>query len=320
MIWTLFLLLILFLLFLDLGVFHKTDNVVSTKESLLWTLVWITFASLFGVGLYFIYDFNLYGINDSNTDPTDAVVKYFTGFIIEKSLSLDNIFVIAVIFSYFRIEAKYQHKILFWGILGAIFFRGIMIGLGTAFVESFFWATYIFGGILIYSAISLMTARHDQVDYYKNPALKFLSKLYPINWEHRSGKYFVIENGKRFATVSLATLVVIEFTDVLFAVDSIPAIFAITTDPFIVFTSNIFAILGLRNLYFFLANMMDKFRYMKYSLVFVLIFVGIKIGLSNHYHFPALISLSFIFISLLVGILASWMHGEDDPVKLKKPI
>ncbi len=320
MIWLLFILLILVLLALDLGVFHKTDEIVSTKSSLIWTLVWVCLAIAFGGVIFWVYDQNLFGINQDNTSPYDAMLKYFTGFVVEKSLSLDNIFVIAVIFTYFKIEAKYQHNILFWGILGAIIFRGIMIGFGTAFVETFHWSTYIFGAILIYSAISMMTARHDDVDYYKNPALKLLSRVYPVDWNHRSHKYTVLKDGKRFATVSLATLIVIEFTDVLFAVDSIPAIFAITTDPFIVFTSNIFAILGLRNLYFFLANILDKFRYMKYSLVFILIFVGFKMGLANHYKFPSFVSLTFILGALLIGILVSVINGKRDTAHLEKPI
>jgi len=240
-------------------------------------------------------------------------MMYFTGFVIEKSLSLDNIFIIAVIFGYFKIEPKYQHNILFWGILGAIIFRGVMIGLGVGFVQNFHWSTYIFGAILIYSALKMISDNEEEVDYSQTTGLKFLSKFYPINWNVQNGNYFVKENGKRMATISLAALVVIEFTDILFAVDSIPAIFAITTDPFIVFTSNIFAILGLRNLYFFLANMLDMFKYMKYSLVFVLIFVGIKIGISNHYHFPIFVSLSFILVALLVGVLASLMSKDKSP-------
>lgn len=290
------------------------------KESLLWTLVWIFISMLFGIAVYYMFDKNLYGVNHAGLAPTDAMLKYYSGYLIEKSLSLDNIFVIAIIFSYFQIEAKYQHRILFWGILGAIIFRGIMILAGTSFIEHFEWSTYIFGGILIFSAIRMMVARNDDVDYQENPLLKFMSRIYPINWDHRGHSFMIKENGKRFLTASFATLVVIEFTDVLFAVDSIPAIFAVTLNPFIVFSSNIFAILGLRSLYFFLANMMDKFRYMKFSLVFILVFVGVKMMLVNHYKLPSYVSLVFILVSLTIGILASVIFGKKDKARLKKPV
>jgi tellurite resistance protein TerC len=302
--------LIVGLLFLDLGVFHKKVRAVSMKDSLFWTMIFISLALLFGIAVFFIYKHNFLGINNHNASPGDAMLKYFTGYVIEESLSLDNIFVIALIFSYFKIEQKYQHNILFWGILGAIVFRGIMILLGTSFIEKFHWSTYVFGAILIYSAIRMMTARNDNVDYSSNFALRLLSRIYPIKWDQRFSKYFIREKGKIYLTASFATLIVIEFTDVLFAVDSIPAILAVTTDPFIVFTSNIFAILGLRNLYFFLANMMDKFRYMKYSLVFILLFVGVKMMLVNHYKFPTFVSLSFILGALAIGILASIIERD----------
>ena len=320
MIWLIFLALIALLLLLDLGVFHKKDQVINVKESLTWTLVWIVVSILFGGCIYYVYDTNLFAVNEDGISAKDALILYYTGYVIEKSLSLDNIFVIAMIFAYFKIEAKYQHNILMYGILGAIIFRGVLILAGTSFIETFHWSTYIFGAVLIYSAISMITARHDQIDYYKNPALRLLSKIYVIRWDVQNGRFFSQENGKKFATISMAALIVIEFTDVVFAVDSIPAIFAITTDSFIVYTSNIFAILGLRNLYFFLANILDKFRYMKYSLVFILIFVGCKIALSNHFEIPAYVSLTFILGSLSIGVLTSMLHGEDDTSKLEKPL
>jgi tellurite resistance protein TerC len=310
MIWVLFIVLIVGLLVLDLGVFHKKAHAVSMKESLLWTMIFISLALIFGIAVYFIYKYNFLSINHHNANPWDATLKYFTGYVIEESLSLDNIFVIALIFSYFKIEQKYQHNILFWGILGAIVFRGIMILLGTAFIQKFHWSTYVFGAILIYSAFRMMTARNESVDYANNFALKWLSRIYPIKWDQRFSKYIIKEKKKYYLTASFATLIVIEFTDVLFAVDSIPAILAVTSDPFIVFSSNIFAILGLRNLYFFLAGMMDKFRYMKYSLVFILLFVGVKMMLANHYKFPTFVSLSFILGALMIGILTSVMERK----------
>lgn len=319
-VWVLFLALIALLLTLDLGVFHKKAHVVSMKESLLWTSVWVFIAFLFGGVIYWVYKDNLFGFNPNGILPGEALLKYYTGYIIEESLSLDNIFVIAMIFTYFKIPAKAQHGILFWGIIGAVFFRGIMIFLGTAIIQNFLWSTYIFGAILLYSAFSMMTTRHDNVDYYKNPALRLLNKIIPIDWEDKSHKYFIVKDGKRYATMLFATLIVVEFTDVLFAVDSIPAIFAVTTDPFLVFSSNIFAILGLRNLYFFLASMMDRFGYIKYSLVFILIFVGMKMILVNHYHFPSYVSLVIIIGSLVTGILASVFITPKKGERLKSPL
>lgn len=288
------------------------------KESLTWTLIWIVVSLLFGLVIYHVYEVNFLDINKRGVSPKEALIQYYTGYVIEKSLSLDNIFVIAMIFAYFKIEAKYQHNILIYGIIGAIVFRGTLILLGTSVIEKFHWSTYIFGGILIYSAISMVTTKHDEVDYYKNPAIRLLSKIYPIDYESKSGKFFVVKNGKKHATMLFASLMVIEFTDIIFAVDSIPAIFAITTDSFIIYTSNIFAILGLRNLYFFLANMLDRFRYMKFSLIFILVFVGLKIGFSNHYKVPATVSLVLILGALCIGILSSIIKSKRDSGKVEK--
>jgi len=310
MIWILFILLIIGLLALDLGVFHRKEEVVSMKQSLIWTLIWITVSLLFGIAIYYIYEFNFMNINHQNIPAGEALLNYYTGYVIEKTLSLDNIFVIALIFTYFKIGKKYQHNILFWGILGAIVFRGIMIWLGAAFINKFSWSTYVLGGILIYSTIHMLISKQEETDFTKNFILRQLSKIYPIKWEMHTDKYFITENGKKFITASFAALIVVEFTDVLFAVDSIPAILAITTDPFIVFTSNIFAILGLRTLYFFLAGMLDKFQYMKYSLVFILILVGIKMMLVHYYKFPTAVSLSLILGALAIGIFASMLNTK----------
>ncbi len=303
--WILFIAFILVLLIIDLKLIHKDAHEISMKESLVWTMVWIIIALLFSIAVFYIYKYNFNGINTHGLTPSIAVLDYITGFLIEKSLSLDNIFVIAVIFSYFKIDKKYQHNILFWGIIGALVFRGIMIVLGASLIDKFSWTTYILGAVLIYSAYSMMGAKHDEVDYNKNPLLRFVSRLYPINWEIKDQRYFIKSNGKKMITASFATLVVIEFTDILFAVDSIPAILAVTTDSFIVFTSNIFAILGLRNLYFFLVNIMDRFAYIKYSLVFILAFVGVKMMIVHYFKFPSWISLIVIIVALTVGILSS---------------
>jgi tellurite resistance protein TerC len=314
LVWIFFIVFIFALLALDLGVFHKANKTVTMKESMAWTMVWVALSLLFGGVVYWIYDVNYGGINAHGTPPMKAVIDYYTGYVIEESLSLDNIFVMAMIFRYFKIESKFQHNILFWGILGAVFFRLVMILLGTAFVQNFEWATYIFGAILIYSAFKMIRGSEDDEDFRESAGVKFLSKIYPINWDVQNGKYLIIEKGKRYATPLLAALVVVEFSDILFAVDSIPAIFSITTDPFIVFTSNIFAILGLRSLYFFLAGMLDKFEYMKYALVFVLMYVGIKMMIMHFVKIPSLVSLGVILFTLACGVIFSMLNKDK-----KKP-
>lgn len=314
LVWIFFIVFIFALLALDLGVFHKSNKTVTMKESMAWTMVWVALSLLFGGVVYWIYDVNYGGINAHGTLPIKAVIDYYTGYVIEESLSLDNIFVMAMIFRYFKIESKYQHNILFWGILGAVFFRLVMILLGTAFVQNFEWATYIFGAILIYSAFKMIRGSEEDEDFRESAGVKFLSKIYPINWDVQNGKYLIIENGKRYATPLLAALVVVEFSDILFAVDSIPAIFSITTDPFIVFTSNIFAILGLRSLYFFLAGMLDKFEYMKYALVFVLMYVGVKMMIMHFVKIPSLVSLGVILFALACGVIFSMLNKDK-----KKP-
>lgn len=315
MVYVVFIVIIFGLLALDLGVFHKADKKVSMKESLAWTAVWVTLALAFGGVLYVLYDENIWGLNPLNVPAHQAMIEYYTGYLIEESLSLDNIFVIAMIFTYFKIEQKYQHKILFWGILGAVFFRLVMILLGTAFVETFEWATYIFGGILIFSALKMLKGGEEDTDFKESFGVRLLSKIYPIDWSVQNGNYFIKKNGKRYATALFAALIVVEFSDILFAVDSIPAIFSITKDPFIVFTSNIFAILGLRNLYFFLSSMMDKFQYIKYSLVAVLLFVGIKMMLVHFYHISPVVSLLVIVGSLLAGIFYSMYKLKQQPTQ-----
>lgn len=310
LVWAVFLVLIFGLLALDLGVFHKSNKEVTMKESLAWTAIWVTLSLMFGGVIYWIYDINYMGINHSNTEPFKAMIDYYTGYVIEESLSLDNIFVMAMIFKYFKIEPKFQHNILFWGILGAVFFRLIMILLGTAFVQSFEWATYIFGAILIFSAFKMIRGSEEDEDFKHSAGVRFLEKIYPIDWTVKNGKYIIKKEGKNVATSLLAALVVVEFSDILFAVDSIPAIFSITTDSFIVFTSNIFAILGLRSLYFFLSGMLDKFEYMKYSLIFVLMFVGVKMLIVHFVHIPALLSLGIILFILTAGVVFSLLHVE----------
>ncbi|WP_224998570.1 TerC family protein [Cesiribacter sp. SM1] len=310
LLWAGFLVLVAIFLVIDLGVFNKKDHQISAKEALGWTGIWVSLALLFGGFVYYLYETNWMQLlapdNVLLFNGKEALLKFYTGFLIEKSLSLDNIFVMAMVFAYFRIPLKYQHEVLFWGILGAMVFRGIMIFAGTALIAQFYWVNYLFGLLLLYSAIQMLRARHEDADLLNSPVVRFIKRFYSISTHLSEGKFFVMEGGKRAVTILFVALVVIETTDVLFAVDSIPAIFAITTDPFLVFTSNIFAILGLRSLYFVLADFMDRFRYLKYSLIFILAFVGVKIMLAHHYAFPTILSLGVIIGTLIAGIAASY--------------
>lgn len=306
--WLGFLAIIFILLALDLGVFNRHAHVITVREALKWTAVWVAVAMAFNVLLYFMYENHWFGIGMTvghQLDGADAAIKFFTGYIVEKSLSMDNIFVIAVIFGYFKVPPQYQHRVLFWGILGALIMRGGMIAVGTVMIRSFSWTIYIFGGLLIITAVRMLMSGDEHGDPNNNWLTRLAKRFYPVAEGFDGQKFFTIVNGKRAMTRLMIVLLVVESTDVLFAVDSIPAIFAITDDPFIVFTSNVFAILGLRSLYFALAGMIDKFRYLKPSLVFVLAFVGVKMIISHHYPIPTLVSLSVILGILLVGVLAS---------------
>lgn len=314
-IWLGFIALILVFLAIDLGVFHKNPHAITFRESLLWTGIWIFTALLFNIFLYFAYQEHWLGIGDkigTKMLGREAALNFFTGYIIEKSLSIDNIFVIAMIFAYFNIPQKFQHRILYWGIIGALVFRGIMIFAGTALINNFAWITYIFGALLIYSAIKLFTDQEEGIEPQKNPVIKFIRKIYPVSDNIEDGRFFTRINGVRAATPLFVVLMVIETSDVMFAIDSIPAIFAVTTDAFLVFTSNVFAILGLRSLYFVLASVLDKFRYLKLSLVFVLGFVGLKMLLIHYYKFPIGVSLGIILGMLATGVIASLIANKKD--------
>ncbi len=317
--WVGFMVMVMLFLAIDLGVFNRNAHNISAKEALAWTALWVSLALLFGGFVFYLYETNWLGMLSADNpllgNGKEALINYYTGFLIEKSLSLDNIFVMAMIFGYFKIPLKHQHEILFWGILGAMVFRGIMIFAGTALINQFYWVNYLFGLLLLYSAVQMAIVKHDEVDMYKNPVVRFIAKLYPISLQMDEGKFFVLEKGRKAMTVLFVSLVMIETTDIIFAVDSIPAIFAITTDPFLVFTSNIFAILGLRSLYFVLADFMDRFYYLKYSLILILAFVGLKIMLAHHYTIPSVLSLSLIIGLLLAGIIASWLIRKKEKAK-----
>lgn len=333
--WVGFITLIMFFLALDLGVFNRKAHVPGIRESLLWTLFWVFMALLFNVGVYFMYEHHFLGIglHEGNKTLSGALAAkmFLTGYLIEKSLSLDNIFVIAMVFSFFAVPRKYQHRVLFWGIFGALVMRGIMILVGAAMIARYDWMLYVFGAILLVTAVRMLVAKHDdEVHPEKNPLVKFAQRFFRISTEyHEEEHFFVKEQGKWAATPLFLVLLVVESNDVIFAIDSIPAIFAITTDPFLVFTSNVFAILGLRSLYFVMAAMIAKFRYLKVSLSVILAYVGVKllcVELIHHYKLQELMtwmSLGVILVVMTLGILASlWFskHHPDptDPEKSKE--
>jgi len=320
--WIMFLSVVLALLAIDLGVFHRRSHVIKISEGACWTTLWVVLALIFNVLVYYLYEHHILGIGREighELSGEQAALQFFTGYVIEKSLSLDNIFIIALIFTYFGIPAAYQHRVLFWGILGALVLRGGMIAAGTALIHRFSWITYVFGGLLMLTAVKMLIARHDNIEPNKNPLVRIARKLFPVSSELDGQKFFTLVDGRRAVTPLLLVLLVVESTDVLFAVDSIPAIFAVTSDPFLIFTSNVFAILGLRSLYFVLAGVMDRFRYLKMSLVFLLAFVGVKMLLAHHYPIPTLVSLAIISGILSVGVLASIFAGDRDSAALYAP-
>ncbi|HEY0045687.1 MAG TPA: TerC family protein [Flavobacterium sp.] len=311
-VWLIFLAFILVFLALDLGVFNKNPHIISTKEASKWTLLWVSLSFAFSGIIYWLYQ-NSYIANPDQLTATDAMVKYITGYLIELSLSIDNIFVIAIIFSSFRIPQKYQHRVLFWGIIGAIIFRGLMIFFGVMLINKFTWTTYIFGAFLIFTAAKMLFSKdEEEFEPRKSFVYKLLGKIIPISHKIDGEHFFERIDGKRFATPLFVALIVIEVMDIIFAVDSVPAILAITSDPFLVFSSNIFAILGLRSMYFFLANMIEKFSYVEYSLIAILTFVGVKMLAHDYIHLEEWVSLAFIAFSLLAGILFSLYKAREE--------
>ena len=289
---------ILVMLALDLGVFHRKAHIVSLKESMIWTSVWICLAMLFNVGVW-------------HYAGSAKALEFFTGYVIEKSLSVDNVFVFALLFSYFAVPPLYQHKVLFWGILGALFMRAIMIGAGAVLITKFAWIIYIFGAFLILTGLKMIFKSSEEIHPERNPVVRWFKRLMPVTPDFRGDRFFVRENGVRMATPLFVVLILVEITDLIFAVDSIPAIFAVTTDPFIVYTSNVFAILGLRSLYFALSGVMDKFHLLKQGLGVVLSFVGVKMILSHTaYKIDTLISLGIICAILAASIAGSLLFPK----------
>ncbi len=312
-VWILFFVLIFIILALDLGVFNKTPHIISTKEASKWTAIWVTFSFLFSGVIYWLYGSN-YIANPTQLTQSDATLKFITGYLIELSLSIDNIFVIAIIFASFKIAQKYQHRVLFWGILGAVIFRGLMISFGVVLINKFSWTTYLFGGFLLFTALKMLLTKEDNdFDPKSSLVYKYLGKIIPITSEHDKEHFFIQTKSGKAATPLFVALIVIEVMDVLFAIDSVPAILAITSDPFLVFSSNIFAILGLRSMYFFLANMLEKFRHLEYSLIAILSFVGVKMLVHDFIEIPEWASLGFIAVALLIGILVS-LHQTNTTI------
>jgi tellurite resistance protein TerC len=290
---------VLAVLGLDLVLFHRKAHAISFREALLWTVFWVGLAMAFNVWLYFEYG-------------SKPALEFLAGYVIEQALSVDNLFVFLVIFDYFAVPAAYQHRVLFWGILGAVILRGVFIALGTALVASFHWVFYIFAIFLIYTGIRILRVEDSDMKPEDNPIVKFFRRFVPMTSEYHGQKFLVREGGKLLATPLLLVVAVVEATDVVFAVDSIPAIFAVTTDPFLVFTSNIFAILGLRSLFFLIANLMDRFHYLKYGLGLVLSFVGVKMLVKDWYPIPIGVSLLVIGSLLASSVLLSWIRPKKE--------
>ncbi|WP_194852524.1 TerC family protein [Nonlabens antarcticus] len=309
-VWISFIILVSIFLALDLFVFNRNAHIIKTKEASKYTALWVGIAVAFTGVVYFIYKHEWIA-NPDNLSAGTAALKYITGYLIELSLSVDNIFVIAVIFKSFSIPLKFQHKVLFWGIVGALVFRALMIFFGIALINEISWMTYVFGAFLLYTAYNMLTSHDEEFDPNKSWIYKFARKLFPVTDRIEGDHMFVKKMGKRIATPLFLALIVIELTDILFALDSIPAILAITSDPFLVFSSNILAIMGLRSMYFFLSNLLDKFQYIHYSLVAILAFVGIKLILVHHVEFPEWLSLAVIFVSLGAGMLFSNFKKSD---------
>lgn len=296
-VWAGFLLFVLLMLALDLGVFHRKSHEVKIREALAWSAVWISLALIFNAGVYFLMG-------------REKAIEFLTGYVIEKSLSVDNLFVFIMIFSYFNVDTKYQHKVLFWGILGALVMRAIFIFAGVALIQQFHWIIYVFGAFLIFTGIKMLVQKDEKIEPEKNPLVRLFKRFFPVTDTMHGDRFFVKINARTVATPLFIVLLVIEFTDLIFAVDSIPAILAVSTDTFIIFTSNVFAILGLRALYFALAGIAKLFYYLKYGLSAILVFVGVKMVIAGFFKIPVVYSLLVIVSILILSILASVIFSK----------
>lgn len=300
--WGAFLALVFVMLALDLGVFHRKAHVVSFREATAWSIVWVGLALAFNGFIHYYMG-------------VERATEFLTGYLVEKSLSLDNIFIIFVTFSFFAVPAAYQHRVLFWGILGALVMRGIFIMIGGALLAKFHWLMYVFGAILVFTAYRLYAERHTKLELGKSKILALINRVIPHTDHYDGSRFFTRQNGRWLATPLFTVLLIVEFTDLLFAVESIPAIFAITSDPFIVYTSNIFAILGMRSLYFMVAGFIDRFSYLKVGLAAVLGFIGIKLLINPWYKVPTILSLTIILTCIATSILYSLWVSRKVPVR-----
>ena len=297
--WAGFIVCILIFLALDLGVFHRRAHVVKFREALMWTAIWFSVAMAFSGWL-------------GRTRGSESAEMFITGYLLELSLSMDNVFVIALIFTYFRVPSQQQHRVLFWGILGALIMRGVMIAVGAALVSRFNWVLYFFGAFLLFTGVKMLFAGESGVEPEHNPVLRLARRLFPVAPEFDGQKFFTHWKGRRALTPLALVLLLVETTDLVFALDSIPAIFGVTQDPFIVFTSNVFAILGLRSLYFVLANAIDYFRFLKYGLSLVLVYIGVKMLLVKWVHIPTRLSLGIVVGIIVTSILVSLLLGKRE--------
>jgi tellurite resistance protein TerC len=305
--------LLLLALALDLGVFHREARAQTAGEAFLWSLVWVSTALAFNVFVYFAYEHHWLGIGyvgGTEIDGGRAALEFLTAWVVEESLSLDNIFVIATVMAYFRIPAESQHRLLYWGVLGALVMRFTFIISGLALVQRFSWTTYVFGGILIVTALKMLVQKQEELHPERNSLVRLFQRFMPVKCEFQGSAFFLRGADGWHATPMFVALLVVESSDLLFAIDSLPAVIAVTTDPFIAFSSNAFAILGLRSLYFVIAPMIARFHYMKQSLIFLLAFIGVKMLLTHHVEIPITVSLGFIIGILAVGVLASVLSRE----------
>lgn len=304
--WIGFNIFVLGMLALDLGVFHRRSHTVSIKEAAIWSGVWITLAMIFNAGIYFF-------------SGPEVALQFFTGYLIEKSLSVDNIFVFVLLFAAFNVPAAYQHRVLFWGVLGALIMRGILIAVGAVLLETFHWIIYLFGIFLIFAGVRMALQKEKEVHPEQNPLLKLARRFFPVTDDYEGDRFMVRRSGQTLVTPLLLVLLIIETTDLIFALDSIPAIFAVTANPFIVYTSNVFAMLGLRSLYFVFANVIDKFYYLKLALAVILSFVGMKMILTDIFHIPTALALAVIVVVLAAAIIASIVRARYHKTKDIEP-
>jgi tellurite resistance protein TerC len=305
LLWIIFNLFVLAMLALDLGVFHRTAHVIHVREALAWCALWVTLALLFNLGIFWRFG-------------SEPALEFLTGYLLEYSLSVDNIFVFLMVFTYFRVPYLHQHKVLFWGIIGALLMRTLFILTGITLIQKFHWVIYIMGGFLVLTGIKMALQKDEEINPERNPVLKLFRRVMPVTENYEGGRFFIRRSGRLFATPLFIVVLVVETTDVIFAVDSIPAILAITLDPFIVYTSNVFAIMGLRALYFALAGIMQLFHYLPYGLSLILVFVGIKMLLVDIYKIPIGMALGTVAAVLVISVIASLVFPpkpEGTPTK-----